>query len=213
MCSKRQLFFLTHYIGATLMLTGCAFSTGPVHYPNTWASIELASTIDGCPNLDGAYNNIGVESFPVESGAPPKMSEIFARMGKGTGLMSPKETGNVWPEIADATYVLIHQTPEAISFSFIGDKAEKSTLNFRRYHFNWFEKRYDDMFTCYSNESGARLRFFDAGGTLVFLLKASDGSLVVQWRNDSLVVPSVLIGSHMRFNSIWWRYSPRGDVR
>jgi hypothetical protein len=186
------------------MLTGCAFSTGPVRYPDTWAPIESVSTADGCPNLDGAYNNFGVESFPAESGAPPKLSEVFARMGRGTGLMSPKETGNVWPEMADATSVLIRQTPEAINFTFVGDKSENTTLIFRRYHFNWFEKRYDDLFTCYRNESGARIRFFaepenhsvylpnlylEGGGTLVFLLKASDGSLVVQWRGESFAIP------------------------
>jgi len=228
MFSRRQLYFLTHCIGTALMLTGCATRTGPVHYPDTWAPIESVSSADGCPNLDGAYNNLGVESFPAESGAPPKLSEVFARMGKGTGLMSPKETGNVWPEMVDAAFVLIRQTPEAISFNFVGDKAEKTTLVFRRYHLNRFEKRYDDLFTCYTNESGARLRFLaepdshfsgipyifvDAGGVLVFLLQASDGSLVVQWRSESLVVPSVLLGSHMRFNSIWWRFSPRGDAR
>lgn len=228
MCSRRQRFFLIHCIGATLMLTGCAFSTGPVHYPETWAPIESVSTADGCPDLDGEYNNLGVESFPAESGAPPKLSEVFARMGRGTGLTSPGETGNVWPEMADAASVLIRQTPEAISFTFASAKAEKTTLAFRRYHFNWFEKRYDDIFTCYANETGARLRFLaepdshfsgipyifvDAGGSLVFLLKASDGSLVVQWRNESVAIPSVLLGSHMRFNSIWWRFSPRGDAR
>lgn len=214
-------------IVAALMSGGCASTTGPVHYPDTWASIESASTADGCPKLDGVYSNSGAETVPAELGAPPKLTEVFARMGRSPGPKGPKSSGNAWPEVADADYVLIRQTPEAMSVTFVGGKPEDTTLNFRRYHFNWFEKRYDDLFTCYMDESGARLRFLveperhsgvfatiylEAGATLVFLLKASDGSLVVQWRSESFAISSVLVGSHIRFNSVWWRFPARSPV-
>lgn len=104
---------------------------------------------------------------------------------------------------------------------FLAERDVGTPLSFRRYHFNWTEKRYDDLFTCYATDPGPRLRFFaepeghsrgvpylfiEGGGTLVFLLKATDGSLVVQWRSESLAITSVVLGSHMRFKSVWWRY-------
>ena len=96
-------------------------------------------------------------------------------------------------------------------------------LDFRRYHPSLSEKRYDDLFTCDAVANGARLRFMaepethsgvfanlymEAGGTLVLLLRASDGSLIVQWRSESVAISSVLLGSHIRFNSVWWTYPP-----
>jgi hypothetical protein len=113
--------------------------------------------------------------------------------------------------------------PESLTVNFVSEKSDNTPLVFRRYHFSLSEKRFDDLFTCYDVENGARLRFFaepeshsgvlgniymEGGGTLVMLLKATDGSLVVQWRSESLALSSLLLGSHIRFNSVWWKYSP-----
>jgi hypothetical protein len=145
-------------------------------------------------------------------------------MGRGSGPTSPRATNRFWPEAGNIAWVKLDLTPETLSVSFVPAAGASTTLDFRRYHFSWSEERYDDLFTCYAADNGARLRFFaepeshsalfanlymEAGGTLVLLLKAADGSLVVQWRSESLAISSVLIGSHMRFNSVWWKYPPR----
>jgi hypothetical protein len=210
-----------------LTLCGCVTTTDPVHYPETWAPIESVKTADGCPRLDGIYSNLAIETVPKELGEPPKMTELFARLGRGVGPTTPKASGQLWPEAADAVAVLIRQTPEAMTVTFVGDKAEETTLNFRRYHFNWSEKRYDDLFTCYQEESGARLRFFaepeshrgvgafiyfEDVGTSMLLLKASDGSLVVQWSTATLGISTVVLGSNQRFKSVWWRFPARSNA-
>ncbi len=93
----------------------------------------------------------------------------------------------------DAVSVPIVQTPEILEVTFFGENGERTSLDFRRYHFKWSEERFDDLFTCYNRaEQAPRLRFlaepestdiapfhFEGGGTLVFLLKAEDDSLIV----------------------------------
>jgi hypothetical protein len=208
---------------AALALGGCASVTGPVSYPAAWPAAEVAATIDGCPRLEGTYADAGSGSHPAESGAPPALSEVFSRLGNPRGPMRAIMNWQGWPALAPAESVQIRQGPDALVVTFAGGNGERTSLSFRRHRFNWSEERYDDLFTCYAEPNGARLRFIaepegyaenvpwiyvGAGGSLVFLLKAADGSLVVQWRSESLVVPSILVGAHMRFDSLWWRYPP-----
>ena len=209
---------------ASLLLTGCASTTGPVPYPTAWAPLDSSTTDCGCPNLTGTYSNLGSGTFPVELGEPPTLSQVFARMGRGTGMLSPSASGYAWPEPVDVASVALKQERETLLVTFISKSGEETPLVFRRYHFKWNERRYDDLFTCYASGTGSRLRFMaepeghttsmpnfyiEGGGTLVFLLKSTDGSLVVQWRNDSLVFSRVILGTHLRFNSVWWRYPPQ----
>ncbi len=153
---------------------------------------------------------------------------MFKRLGSGTGIMSPNANKRVWPVPPDAISVSISQTPEILKVTFFGENGEQTSLNFRRYHFNWSEERYDDIFTCYNSDKEPRLRFmaepesratgiapiyFKGFGTLVFLLKAEDDSLIVQWRSESIGISAVLIGSRISVNSIWWRYPLLKDVQ
>jgi len=124
--------------------------------------------------------------------------------------------------------VRIAQTPETLKLTFLGENQEQASLEFRRYHFNWKEKRFDDLFTCYASGKEPRLRFLaepetrstilpglilGGGGVLVFLLKAADGSLIVQWRSESVGISVLVYGTHISFDSVWWRYQPLGDAR
>jgi hypothetical protein len=45
-----------------------------------------------------------------------------------------------------------------------------------------------------------------ADGCPTFLLRAIDGSLIVQLRSDSLGFSAVVVGTHLSFDSIWFRY-------
>jgi hypothetical protein len=211
---------------AAAALAGCGSVTGPVHYPAGWAPLAAATTADGCPPVAGRYANQGSGAFPPETGEAPALSEVFARMGRGPRRLNSKGVGPAWPEAPGATAVSIRQDPESLVVSFVDAAQPTTPLAFRRYHFDWSETRYDDLFTCYIGDGTSRLRFLaepeghagvfanlymEAGGTLVMLLKASDGSLVVQWRSESVAISSLLIGSHVRFDSVWWRYPPLPD--
>ena len=208
-------------------MSACASVPGSVSYPVSWAPIDPGVAADGCPRLEGAYRNRGIGTFPPELGEPPSLGNIFARLGPGTGPISASANGRVSPMLSDAISVSIVQTSEKLKVTFFGDNGEKTSLNFRRYRFNLSEERYDDLFTCYrelSFMSGKvrfsakepRLRFiygpkspakglapiyFKGLGTLVFLLKAKDDSLIVQWRGD------------ISEKSVWWRYPLLRDVQ
>src|SRR5262245_25274970 len=96
---------------APLFLTGCASTTGPDGQPNAWAPFDTTTTCDRCPNLNGTYSNIGSGTLPPQSGKQPTLSEVFARMGRGTGLFSPSATGHEWPEPFNVTSVTLQQEP------------------------------------------------------------------------------------------------------
>lgn len=192
-------------------------------YPETWAPVVTTKVHDACPPLTGVYSNRGTASHPEQLGEAPRLNEVFARMARGSGMTSPKATGRTWPEPTDVESVQLTLEAESLTVRFISNGGQTTDLRFRRYHPTLSERRFDDLFTCYASEAGSRLRFFaepeshsgiasnlfmEAGGTLVFLLRASDGSLVVQWRNESFAMSALIVGSLVRFNSVWWQYPP-----
>ena len=188
-------------IGAILALGACVSYT-TIPYPMSWTPIEQGSTADGCPDLEGTYSNSGTRAFPPETGDPPPITSVFARMGRGTGMSRPSVTGRVWTVPPDAISVSIDQTPETLRVTFSGENGAQSSLDFRRHHFNMSEERFDDIFACYASDTDSRVRFVaepDPGG-LVFLLRATDGSLIVEWRGQ---FRGLLVGAPASF---WWRY-------
>jgi hypothetical protein len=205
-----------------LLLSGCASLTGKNTYPSSWPELDLKPTADGCPRLSGTYSNSGNGVFPHELGEARSLTDIFRRMSlaKG-GNFSPQTTGHTWDVPAEANAVSIDQTPETLRVTFLGNTGPLSSLIFRRYHNSLSETRFDDLFTCYVSENGIRLRFYPetdrnvsvipnlylgGGATLTFLLRAIDGSLIVQLRSDSLGFSAVVVGTHLSFDSIWFRY-------
>ncbi len=227
MDSNRTILSALLSAGVVLALSACASVPGSFSYPVSWAPIDPGFAADGCPRLEGRYGNRGIGTFPPELGEPPSLGNIFARLGPETGPMSASANGRVSPVLSDAVSVSIVQTSEILKVTFFGENEEQTSLDFRRYRFNWSEERYDDLFACYHGSSYTylhpanwqtepRLRFvagprnlatgfapmyFEGGFNLVLLLKAEDDSLVVQWRND------------ISKKSIWWRYPLLRDVQ
>lgn len=79
----------------------------------------------------------------------------------------------------------------------------------------------DAMYQCLELELGQTLGFdgsrkvisavpylyAEGDMAFVFLSKARDGSLIVNYRTDRVFVTGALIGSHARWvGSVWWRY-------
>jgi hypothetical protein len=205
-------------ISIALVLGGCASATGPTSYPADWPSIKSTPTPDGCPDLAGTYSNQSIATFPGPLADPPKLSDVFTRMVQGRTLLGEQPT---WPPVpADSVSMSIEQTPEALRLTFTTPAGDRTSLAFRRYHFNWSEKVYGDLFQCYLASGEPRLRFLaepeshgsasqihvEGGGTLVILLKASDGSLIVQWRSERLLMWLGVVGSSFKLDSAWHRY-------
>jgi hypothetical protein len=206
---------------SALLLLGCASTTGPIAYPSTWAPLDKTQIANGCPAISGTYSNHASDGLPAETSSFPTLTNIFDGMAHGPGEYNPAATGHTWSVPNDAKSVTFQLAPERLEVTFTGANGATSNLSFRRYHPSWDEKRYDDLFTCYTNEDGPRLRFFaeperhsreiryifvETGGTLVFLLKAKDGSLIVQWRSETLGIYTELMVTRMKYNSVWWRY-------
>jgi hypothetical protein len=211
---------------AAAALVGCASTTGPVAYPSDWPALDGRVDDKGCPDVSGTYANEAAAAFPELQGGAPRLTEVFAAMGRGPRLLNATDPGPPWPVPRDAVSATLQLGPERLSADFKDKDDATSSLVFRRYHFDWSERRYDDLYTCYPVAGSPRLRFFaepesrtrgipylylEAGGALVFLLKARDGSLVVQWRSDAVGV--VLIAPYAKFNSVWWQYPPSGGGR
>ncbi len=180
---------------ATILALGACVSRTTTPYPVSWTPIEQGSTTDGCPDLEGTYSNSGTGAFPPVTGGPPLITSVFDRMSRGTGMSS----GRGWTVPHDAVSVSIDQTPETLRVTFSGEIGAQSSLDFRRYRFNMPEERFDDTFTCSTSHADSRLRFFAEPGfgrVLVSLLRATDGDLIVEWRQQT---------RHESTNS-WWRY-------
>jgi len=202
---------------------GCATSSGNPPYPTAWASIKSEPVQEGCPDLQGTYTNQGTGTFPPEAGAPPSLAEVFMAMARSKSATGPEAWKRSWPSIPrDAVSVSIEQAPETMIITFINSAGSHTPLSFRRYHFTLSEDRVDDLFSCRTLYAEPTLRFFNeplshtstsilmagGGGTSVALLKSVDGSLVVNWRSDSMALTQFVLGSGYRVDNLWYRYAP-----
>ena len=205
--------------GLVLIQLGCATSSGS--YPTGWASIESSPTQDGCPNLRGTYSNQGSPAPPPEVGTQPLLAEIFRSMARSKSMYGPAAWKQTWPVIPpEVSSISIEQATEMMTVTFIDTSGRRTSLNFRRYRFNWSEKRVDDLFQCLTVLDRPELRFFaeaesirsvplvGIGGSAinVYLLKSVDGSLIVRWSKSAAALTPFVLGSGFRVVDIWYRY-------
>lgn len=206
-------------MGLGLIQLGCATSSGP--YPTGWARIESSATQDGCPNLGGTYSNQGPASTLPEVGTQPLLTDIFRSMAHSRSMYGPAAWKQTWPAIPhDVSTISIEQAPDTMTVTFIDTRGGRTSLNFRRYRFNWSEKRVDDLFECMTVLDRPELRFFaevesirsvpivGIGGSAinVRLLKSVEGSLIVRWSNNAVALTPFVLGSGIRVDDIWFRY-------
>jgi hypothetical protein len=69
-------------------------------------------------------------------------------MGKQKGSFTLLPAEETWHELADAVSASMEQTPETLVITFTNTKGDQVSLNFRRFHFDWHEKRLDQTFYC-----------------------------------------------------------------
>lgn len=202
------------------MLAACGSVTGPTVYPADWAPLATATIGERCPDLNGTYANAPAASHPPGAGGPPTLTAVFTRMEHSQAITASRIPWNV---PADAQRVALAQDEESLTVTFHGAPGDTRAMRFRRLHLDLSERRVDNLFTCYRDANGIRLRFMQdvdprvtmlrgvylgANVGLVNLLKVVDGSLVVQFRIEDIGLSSVLVGTHASFDSMWWRYPP-----
>lgn len=200
-----------------LALSGCAASTGPQKYPSDWASIKTMPGQRDCPNLTGTYSNGAVAEFPKDESAPPSLSQLFSAIGNAS---SHKVHGS-WGPIGESEAVSFAQTAESLTATFARSAAAGVELRFARLGFYTPEESAGDRFTCFSSGGEPRLFFMstlddqlpippNTVGTQLILLRAIDGSLIVQLRSNSYeVIDLGLVGGPVvHHSSVWYRYPP-----
>ena len=199
-----------------LALSGCATSTGP-KYPSDWASIRTAAIQHACPNLAGTYSNSAVAAFPRDEGAPPSLSQLFSAIGNA----SSHKVHGPWGPVGESDSVSFAQTAESLTATFARSAEAGVELTFARLGHYTPEQSQGDMFTCFSLSGEPRLFFIstvddhlpippNTVGTQLILLRAVDGSLIVQVRSNSYEVINLgLVGGPVvHHSSVWYRYPP-----
>ncbi|HEY0825142.1 MAG TPA: hypothetical protein VGD76_15240 [Ramlibacter sp.] len=201
---------------ATLLLAGCA-SLEPLDHPREWKSSPGTVLPNGCPDVSGTYALRATGAFPATEAASPALDEVLGPRA----LRDAQERERTWPASAGATSATFTASGDWLYVRFHGAQGE-SSLKFKRK--NWWggaTAGSDAMYQCLELELGPALGF-DGPRTpisavpllyakgdeaFVFLSKARDGSLIVNYRIDRVFITGGLIGSHARWvGSVWWRY-------
>jgi hypothetical protein len=200
----------------SFLLHGCA-SLDPAP---PWAASPARALANGCPDLTGTYGTRAVEAFPAGTQAPPSLNDLLGPQN----LRDLSEAGRRDPALPGATSASFASDGEWLHVRFRHPAAGEATLHFK--HKQWwggFTEGADAMYQCRQLELGPALGFDGPRRTIaavpwvfhegdfdfVFLSKAADGSLVVNYRIDRVVLVGTGVGSHARWQgSLWWRYPP-----
>lgn len=203
-------------------------------YPSTWPSSKTAVTEDGCPNLAGTYENKSFEVLPIGARDVWSLSEIFKKMLEIKGSTWPGfvEASRV---LDDATAVSFVQKNGFLFVKFFSANGASTELKLHPFFtrpeqapFFWRPKKTPDIqyfseFVCGNRGDGPLLGLGDtlnsvgdttpwtigAGeDTFVYLLKASDGSLVLHLHEESRdgVSAILLVPAETRYKSTWIRF-------
>jgi hypothetical protein len=202
-----------------LLLASCA-SPQSLEHPQGWGSSPETLLPNGCPDLSGTYSTRATEAYPPYLGVFPTLSEIL-----GSSLLHDAQGRNrPWPAVAGATTATFTSDGDWMHVRFRDDVEGEGALSFKKKH--WWGgsvEGSDAMYQCLELEQGRALGFDGPRGQIisvpylfsegdvafVFLSKARDGSLIVNYRTDRIFITGILIGSHARWvGSIWWRYPP-----
>jgi hypothetical protein len=205
-------------LALALALPGGAAAADPPAYPPSWASIKGTPIQHGCPNLAGTFSNRAVAAYPEDAGAAPSLRDLFTAVGNKSG----HELHGSWGAIGESVAVSIAQDGDNATVAFAHAGGEPTKLTLQRWTMGKaYSPQRGDFFVCLSSKGEPRLILnstVDDGkavapntvGTQLILLKASDGSLIVQLRSNSYeVIDLGIIGGPMvHHSSVWYRYPP-----
>lgn len=198
---------------ASLLLSGCA-SLEPLDHPHAWESNPGTALPNGCPDLSGTYVIHATGAYPAKDGSYPPLNEIF-----GPGALHDAQD---WPASPSATSATFTASADWVHVRFRDASAGEVALKFKRK--DWWGGATggsDAMYQCLELELGPALGFDGSRKPIfsvpywfaeddvgfIFLSKARDGALIVNYRVNRVFITGILAGSHARWvDSIWWRY-------
>lgn len=206
-------------VAATFLLAGCA-NLEPLDHPHGWSSSPDTVLPNGCPDLTGTYAIRAISAYPANVEVYPLLNEVLGP----SALRDAQERHRPWPTSPGATTATFTASGDWLYVRFRAEAENEVALKFKRK--NWWggsTEGSDAMYQCLELELGQTLGFdgsrrpisavpylFAEGDVnFVFLSKARDGSLIVNYRTDRVFTTGSLIGSHARWvGSVWWRYPP-----
>lgn len=204
---------------ATWVLTAALLAAcASLDAPQAWSGSAQKALPNGCPDLSGSYSTGASEAYPAYEGAFPLLNDI---LGPGV-LRDAQAAERPWPTSSGAATGSFRSQGEWLYVEFPKRTEGEAALRFKRK--DWWGGSVDGshaMYQCMELELGPALGFDGPRSTLfsvpnlvaqsdygfVFLSKAADGALIVNFRTDRVLFTGILIGSHARWaNSVWWRY-------
>lgn len=201
----------------SLLLGGCA-SLEPLDHPHAWESSPGTALPNGCQDLSGTYAIHATGAYPAKAGTYPLLNEI---LGPGA-LRDAQERSLPWPASPSATSATFTASADWVHVRFRDASAGEVALKFKRK--DWWggaTEGSDAMYQCLELELGPALGFDGSRKPIfsvpywfaeddvgfIFLSKARDGALIVNYRVNRVFITGILAGSHARWvDSIWWRY-------
>lgn len=220
---RKPALFL--FMTVTMMsLSGCDPASGTNPYPATsWGPLDTAQIAGSCPDLSGTYRNVASSSFPRQAGDEPQLADLFERLADAAKIWDGEERPDRRVP-RDAERVTISQDENTLTLSFVDRSGVAHSLRFRRFNPSLSQPDLGELYFCKGGEEANRLQFFyeldhagDADaiyagevGTTAYLLRAADGSLIVQLRTETIGMSLLIIGSEYTVTNVWQRYPAVG---
>lgn len=209
---------LAPLVSGMLLLAGCA-SLDPIDHPQEWGASLEKPLPNGCPDLSGTYSTQANAAYPGNVDTFPPLNEVLGP----SWILDMQVRDKPWPALSGATMATFAASGDWLNVRFHDDAKGEATLRFKKRH--WWGavlEGADSTYQCLELELGPALGFdgarqhafgvFVVGAKdfgFIFLSKARDGSLLVNYRIDEVVLTRILIGSYARWvGNTWWRYPP-----
>ena len=169
--------------------------------------------------MSGTYSTRAAEAYPPGVTVLPPLGEIL-----GPNLLhDAQRREDPWPALRSARTATFTSSGDWTQVRFRDDADGEATLVFKRKA--WWGGSVDEsdaMYQCRELEQGPvagfdgprkalwSVPFLASEGDIafIFLSKAVDDSLIVNFRTDRMLVTGLLVGSYRWVGSVWWRYPP-----
>lgn len=220
-CHDMSLIRMAVVVVVCGALGGCAAWDTPSNYPKDWPALSLERDVQGCPDIEGTYEDqsVAVGGSGVDSMTPRSLLALFKRMPASAFTPPRSHPAQPWRAPVSVRGVTLVPSTTVLDVRFEGAVPESPPVHFRRARAALLEIVLDDAYVCDDLPDGPRLRFLAeidavAGGapflgfgltrTTVSLYRASDASLIVRWgwRSDGVAV----VMPYGRARDAWLRF-------
>jgi hypothetical protein len=217
----RQTLLNVLLVLMALLSGGCVSFPQSDNYPPEWVLSRGTPQPNGCPGLSGTYSTRAADVYPRSAGIPPLLNEIFELKGEGIGIFKAHVSDRLWPALPGATTASFKLDSDWLYVRFRDDSRGEAALKFTRSRVDFGEHQFDALYHCHESEFGPAMHFAPPATYVrgfpylfaeydvvnVILFKGTDGSLIINYQNQQISIPVVMVGSSLQTKrSVWWRY-------